>query len=651
MEKTLNTNPVKRDIKYTGRDFDSFRNNLMEFAKTYFPNTYQDYTPVSPGVMYMELMAYTGDVLSFYMDYIFKENLLLYAAERKNIIALAKFLGYKIKPAAAATTDLDIYQLIPSINNGSSYEPDWKYALNIKEQMQISSTDSATFFLTTEPVNFAEEKNRTVSIFERDSDNTPLFYLVKKLVSAKSGRIVTREYTVGAAAPFYSIKLPENNVLEILEVKDADNNRYYEVPFLAQDMIFTNEENSEISNPDLARYKDTTPYVLKLLKVPRRFVASVDVDSFTTLEFGAGISDAQSEEIIVPSTNALTSNVEYRFASDVAYDPANLLGNKTYGQAPANTTLTVKYIIGGGLESNINANELTTIGNVVFNIDDTFLTPDEQLMLNSVKRSLTVNNSAAAVGGKGADSDEEIRQNALGHYAAQNRAVTRNDYIVRAYSMPPQFGSVAKAYVTPDGALDERTQLALMKTLDFNEADVLVPTGFQNISKEINNPFAINLYILSYNKNQKLTTANPATVQNLKNYIGQYRMLTDGLNILSGFIINVGVDFSIAVYKNYDKKEVLANCITRVKNFFDITKWQFNQPINITELQLEMSKTDGVQSIAEVKIKNLNVTHGDYSENEYDIKAATINNIVYPSLDPSVFEVKFPNKDIVGRTL
>ena len=170
-------------------------------------------------------------------------------------------------------------------------------------------------------------------------------------------------------------------------------------------------------------------------------------------------------------------------------------------------------------------------------------------------------------------------------------------------------------------------------------------------TKEKNNPFAVNLYVLGYDSNKKLTSLNRAVKENAKTYLNEFRMLTDGVNMIDGFIINVGLDFEIRVYRDYNKREVLTNCINALKEYFEIDKWTFNMPINIGEVEMLIGNIEGVQSVVKTEFKNLCGGTSGYSPNAYDIKGATKNKQIYPSLDPSIFEVKYPDRDIRGRVV
>jgi len=644
----------KKDIKYTGKDFNSFRKNLVEYAKSYYSSSYRDFSENSTGMMFIELASYVGDVLSYYIDHQFKEGFLQYSSERKNIISLANYLGYKIRTSVSATTELEVFQLVPSkIGFSGKMEPDFKYALNIQEGMEISSSDgNSPSFRTLSQINFNEDKQdsmREVSVYERDSIGQPTFYLLKKRCLASAGTLMTKTISVGEPTEFFEVLLPETNVIEILSVEDSSGNKYYEVPYLAQDTIPIEESNDYKNNPLYAKYSDSVPYILKYIKTSRRFTTIVNADNTTTLEFGAG-SDKFDDEIIIPNLNNLGKTMNSAKSLESGIDPSNFLKSNSYGTAPANTRLTIKYYIGGGISSNVGANTLNTIQSIKFQETTEYLDPADQASVDTIKSSVQVNNPLPATGGKSAETDEEIRQNGLASFSTQHRAVTRDDYVIRAMSMPPKFGSIAKAYVSKDGILDTKSQTNIFKDA-FNDEVKVSPNGMNIVYGELNNPLAINLYVLSYDKNNHLIRPNELILKNLKTYLGKYRILTDGINITNAFIINFGINFEVSVFENFNKKEILINCINELSGMFTTDKISIMQPIEMGEIELKLSKVSGVRSVLDVQVKNLTTEDGDYSENEYDIEAATVGKTIYPSMDPSIFELKFPEKDIVGRIM
>lgn len=644
---------TSRDISYLGKDFNSLRQNLINYAKSYFPQTYKDFSENSTGMMFIELASYVGDVLSYYIDYQFKEGFIQHAEERKNVVTLANYLGYNPKPVTAASTELEVFQLVPAkTNNAGEIEPDFKFALNIASGMEITSSDATPIiFRTLESVNFTEDsemKPRTISVFDRDPDTQePTFYLLKKVVMASAGTLKTREVSVTSAESFYEVELIEPNILEVISVKDASGNQYYQVPNLAQDTIIIEEQNTDKRNPYYSKHSETAPYVMRLIRTSRRYITRINSDNTVTIEFGAG-TDKINDEVIVPNLNNVGRLLDVEKNFEVAYDPSNFLKTKSYGEAPSNTTLTIEYYVGGGISSNVESNSLNNISLINYEEQSEYLEPREIAILDTIRSSVRVNNPEPALGGKNAESTEEIRLNSLAYFSAQNRAVTREDYVVRAYAMPNKFGSVAKAYVTPDGILDSATQLSLIKTFDEQPTKVS-PNGLTQVYGEINNPFAINMYVLSYNKNKHLVAPNELILKNLRTYLGQYKLLTDGINITNAFIINVGVELEISVFQNHNKIDVLKNAIQKVKDFFNIDNWQISQPIELGDLELEIAKVVGVKSVTSLHVYNKTIEDGNYSSNVYDMKSATFNKVIYPSMDPSIFELKFPSRDIVGR--
>ena len=633
--------PGKKDVKYLNKDFEQLRQSLIDFTKVYYPNTYKDFSEASTGMMFIEMSAYVGDVLSYYIDYQFKESVLINSEERKNIINSAKSIGYRVKVSTPSITTLDVYQIVPSIlNDDGSRSPDMRFAQIIKPGM-TTNNDSGVGFITDEPVDFTvDTKNDPleISVYQRNSAGQPEYYVLKKSVSASAGNIITKQVIVGSPTAFYRVPLAETNVVGILDMYDSDGNRWYETDYLAQDLVAMETENIYKNDSELFHYRDTTPFLMKFLRTSRRFVVGVNEDNTTFIEFGSGIN-SQNDEIIIPNINSISRPNSFR-PENISYDPSNFLASKAFGQAPGNTTLTIRYIIGGGIASNVNANSIKSIGTVEYFGDITELPAMEQNLTETVRRSIRVNNPEPAVGGRDSETNDEIRANALANFGTQNRAVTQQDYVVRTYSMPSKYGSIAKVYAVTDFQLDSVSANVTSSSSALNKP-----------FRDNNNQFAINLYVLCYDSNQRLIKTNPAMQQNLISYLNQYRMLTDSIRIIDGYIINIGVEFSIIVYKNYSKKDVLANAINLIQTYFDINNIQFSQPINLSRLKLEIGKLDGVQTVSSLKIKNLTARDGDYSNCEYDVDAATINDVVYPSVDPSVFEVRFPTKDIVGKVL
>lgn len=614
-----------RDIKYINKDFAEYRTALINYSKNYFPNTYKDFGESSPGMMFIEMSAYVGDVLSFFGDVQLQESFLNTVEERINLYNLAQGHGYKPKTIVPASVDLDIFQLIPSVGEGTNTRPDYRYALVVEDNMVCQTLDGVKFH-TVDAVDFRFSSSfdpTETSVYSVTDDGSIEYYLLKKSVHAVSGEIRTTDYVFGDPKKYDKIVVQDTNVSHIIDVVDNDNNTWHEVPFMAQDLVPVSIRNTPFENPVYSKYRSTVPYILCYKQVERRFVTRTRKDELTEIQFGAGLSSEADEEIIPNPYNVAIGLDYFERVVDVSVDPMNFLYTRTYGTAPNNTTLTVRYAVCNGITDNVNAGTITqiissTISNQIDTLDNT--------VLNTIRNSLAVNNPNPAYGGQDKQNMEVIREEAIAHFAAQNRAVTKEDYILRCFTMPAKFGAIAKAYVEQDQQLSR-----------WNEFD------------KISNPYALNLYILSYDINKNLVTVNPVIQENLRNYMAQYRLLTDAINIKTPFIINIGVNFEIIVRPEMNSHEVLLRCVERVMQIFHPDKMEINQPILLSKIYTELDKINGVQTVQKVEITNLFDRNQGYSGNVYDVGNATRNGILYPSLDPSIFEIKYPKRDIIGR--
>ena len=614
-----------KDVKYLGKDFNSFKKQLTEFAEVYFPNNFNDFSEGNPGMMFLEMASYVGDVLSFYTDTQLREIFLQLAEDKENLYNLAYSLGYKPRNSTAASVVLDITQLVPSKLVDGTYKPDYDYALNIVENSTFESVEGSSFY-TTQDVNFNFSSSfdpTTVSIYNYDTLNNPEYYLLKKKTTAISGETKTKNYPIGPVEKYKTINLFAQNFLSIESIVDSDGNKWSEVPYLAQDTIFEEVTNNAANDPDLFQYNVQTPYLLKLKKSTKRFITRINPNDIIEIQFGAGTNDKADEQIIPNPDNIGLGIKDGRSKLDLAYDPSNFLVTKTYGEAPANTTLTVTYLIGGGLEANVNSNTITNKGTL--NINNK---PDiNNSMLSFVKDSIAVTNLEAATGGGDGDTAEELKMNIAANFAAQSRTVTKEDYIIRTLTMSSKLGKVSKAYIQQDDQLSPLT----------------------SEPNRIPNPLALNLYTLGYDSDKQLTTLNTATKTNLSTYLEQYRMLTDSINIKDAFIINFSIDFKITTFKNYNNQEVLLQCITDLQDYFEIDKWQINQPIIISEVENLIGGVRGCQTVEKVEFTNKSGTNIGYTQYKYDFIGATKKGVIYPSMDPSIFEIKYPNRDIKGK--
>ena len=617
---------IKRDIKYLNRDFSTLRDQLITYAKTYFPNTYNDFSPASPGMMFMEMAAYVGDVLSFYLDNQIQETYIQYARQTDNIFDLAYMLGYKPKTTSAATVILDFYQTVPSITSGSNNitVPDFSYSLLVPTNTTITSnTDSNLTFIIKDKIDFSfsSSLDPTEVIIYQTSLGSPTSYLLKKSRQAISSTIKTTTSAFTTPIPFNYIDINDNNIIGILDVFDTSGNQWYEVDNLAQDAIFDTITNTAPNDPNFSTYTDT-PNLLKIKQVQNRFATRfLDAENLRIL-FGSG-NPNDTTEVIIPNPQNVGLGLPYQQDKlTTAYSPTNFVFTNTFGVAPSNTTLIIRYLVGGGVASNAPVNTLTSINTTGVKFINSNISSNA--VAQQTFASLQVNNLSAASGGSSGDSLEEIRQNSLANFQTQLRAVTADDYNIRVLSLPPQYGSISKVY-----------------TMQEKATNITVGTP----------PSAIDIYVLGSNNDGSLKTASLALKQNIITYLQPFRIINDSVKLKDAFIINIGVAFDIIVLPNYNNDQVLTNCINYLINYFNIDNWQINQPIILKQLLTNLDQIEGVQTVQRVNVTNLTNTAEGYSEYAYDIQSATYNNVVYPSIDPMIFEVKYPTTDIKGRVV
>ena len=652
MARTSVKKNVVKQVNYLNKDFSDFRDNLIEFAKQYFPNTYNDFNESSPGMMFIEMAAYVGDVLSYYIDSQFRESLLAYAEEKRNVYNIAQSFGYKPKVTAPASAVLDVFHTIPALNE----KPDFRYALNVKAGATVKSTSTGTVFRTLEDCNFKFSSSydpREVTIFESDS-NSPTKFLLKKKVKVESGKIATEYFSFNTAQKYAEIKLSNSKVVDVISCTDSDGNDWYEVDSLARDTIFEEVENNSTNDPTSVINRDTSPYLLKLKKTSRRFTTYIDQQDFTNLRFGPGVSDNPDEEL-VPNPDMVGSNLPGSPSKLTStFDPSNFLKTKAFGLAPANTTLTIKYAYGGGISANVNSNDITELSSVSYQVEDTLLNSST---VQDSKNSVAFTNPNPAAGGAAGENIRQVRENTLAYFQAQSRAVTKEDYIVRAYSLPQRFGNISKVHMVQDDQLNPiqgvESENSLIKASD-------VGKSIKAVSTRIPNPLALNMYTLGFDSSKKLATLSQTVKENLKNYLSQYRLVTDAINIKDAYVINIGIEFNILTKVGFNKNDVLIRCVSTLKDFFNIDRWQIGQPIVLADISYELSLVDGVSAVVAppnnrsdlpITITNKFDVASGYSGNVYDINSSIINGVLYPALDPSIFEIKYPDVDIKGKVV
>ena len=612
---------IRRNIEYLNKNFSDYRSQLINYSQTYFPQTYTDFSETSPGMMFMEQAAYVGDVLSFYLDNQIQENFLQYARQTSNLYDLSYMYGYKPKVTGLSSVELSFYQLVPSkteiIGSDTLYVPDFDYALNIGANT-ISQTQNGVSFTIEDPIDFtvSNSLDTTNISIAQISNNNPTYYLLKKKRRALSGTIATTTFSFGSPQEFPTVLIQDENIGGIIDCFDSDGNEWYEVDYLGQELVFDGIKNTNVNDPNNYQENDNAPYLLQTKQVQRRFNSRFLSTNQLQLQFGSG-NPFDTDEDVVPNPMNVGLGLPFeRNKLTTAYSPTNFIFTNTYGIAPSNTSLTVRYLKGGGVSSNVASNTITNLNTSLINFQkQTLNTTTAQTVFDS----LQVNNESAASGGNDGDTAEEIRQNTISNLSSQLRNVTADDYLVRALSMPPKYGIISKAITQKPKADDPNT------TLD--------------------------LYVLSTDINGNLTTASDALKNNLRTYINQYRMIGDTVNIKDAFVVNIGINFEIITLPDYNNSQVLTNCITNLQNFFSINRWQINQPILLRDISTLLDNIAGVQTVNNISISNKAGTQSGYSQYAYDVSGALQNGTIFPSIDPMIFEVKYPNTDIIGRVV
>tara|TARA_R110002074_G_scaffold119673_1_gene252976 strand:+ start:442 stop:2307 length:1866 start_codon:yes stop_codon:yes gene_type:complete len=613
-----------RDIKYLNKDFSGLRQSLINYSKTYFPTTYTDFSETSPGMMFIEQVAFVGDVLSFYQDNQINETFTQYADNLENLFDLSYVMGYKPTVTGVATVVLDFYQTVPALSSGGSqYQPDYRYALLIGENIQVNSNNNGSSFIVENSTNFTVSSSfdpTTTTIYTVDGSNNPTSYLLKKSRNAISAVVNTVTIEAGSTPQeFFTTNINTANIIGILDITDSDGNTWDEVPYLAEEMVYDSIRNTNPNDPNNYLDEGLSPYLLQLKQVQRRFATRFINSGSLQIQFGAGTSLDVDAEVTPNSDNVGLGLPFEKDKLTTAYSPTNFIFTNTYGIAPTGT-LSVRYLTGGGVGANVPSNTLTQISSTN---NTTFVNSspsDPSGTYQSSFNSLAVNNPIAASGGRGGDSLEEMRQNITSNFNTQYRAVTPNDYTIRALSLPSKYGKLAKIYT--------------------EKAKASSNTGTN-----------IDMYALAFNSSGNLISSNSTLKQNIITYLSQFRTIGDSIAIKDAFVVNIGIDLEIITLPNFNSNEVLRKCILALQQYFNILNWQINEPIMMRDLNVLLDKIEGVQTVRTITIsnKNTNNSGANYSQYAYDTQGATLNGVLYPSIDPMIFEVKFPNSDITGR--
>ena len=602
-----------KDISYLNRDFESFRNELIRYSRVHYGDTVVDFSESSLAGLFVDMAAYVGDVLSFYQDHQFNELSLETAVEDSNIEKLIRNSGVEIVGSSPAFVELDVRIKVDAIiNNIGSIVPDSTLLPKVRVGTIFSSLSGVDFELL-EDLDFGDldpngELIATVEIASTNSANQPVNYFLSRKAKCSSAKTVTETFVMGADfVPFRQLTLSNSDVSEVISVKDTDGDEYYEVKSLTQDTVYIRQKN------ELQDFL-SVPERIKMIPAPKRF-EKIDsrVSKKTVLLFGSGDEDLFDEDVIPdPSEHAVDLFGDRKTLPFISIDPNSFLSTSTLGISPKNTTLTVKYRYGGGINHNIAASQISNVKTLVTKFQDQ--TPSAQV--TKVRASLTCNNLQAASGGENPPTLSELRQIALSGQNSQGRIVTKEDLIARIYSMPNKFGRIFRA-------------------------------GIRNNPY---NPFASHLHIVSRDKNGKLAHSSDTLKENISDFLEQYRLITDAIDIVDARIINIGLDYSITIDARESVETVLQSVNFKIADYFDIKNFQIDMPIIISELQNIVLNTKGVVGLLELNIVSKPLVEGSntYSDVTFDPLRYTNRGILYP-LQGGIFEIKFPNDDIKGR--
>lgn len=586
-------------ISYTNRDFESIKQELVNYAKTYYPETYKDFNDSSFGALMIDMVAYVGDVLSYYLDYQTNESFMETALQENSVLKIAKQLGYKLPGSPASSGVCTFYVAVPSQNNGG--QPNVELVPILKEGTTLSS-DSGISFILAEDVDF-NKSDVNIFVGQVDANGVPSNYIYKSYGKVISGEIKTKTFDVGEYKKFYSVSIGEENISEIISVTDSDGNEYYEVDYLTQDTIYKAIKNF---GSDSA----TVPYVLKQFQTYRRFTTEFDIGGNCTIQFGGGSeSDFVESNFIDPSSTVLNLYGK-NYNSDLLFDPNQLIKTEKLGISPTNTTLTVKYRINSSQNSNVPANSINTVTNPIVEFRTNLYSNSEAL--GSIS-AFEVENEDIIAGFVDVPTLEELKIRSLGAFGTQNRAVTRQDYINLIYRMPAKYGAIKRANVIQDP---------------------------DSIKRDI------NIYIISSDQNNELSLASTTLKQNIKTWLSEYKMINDVIDILDGSIVNIGIEFEIVVELNKDANSVLAECLSALKSQYS-KKFEMGEPIYITDIYKLLNKVRYVVDTKNVKI--IEKSGAGYSSTQFSVKDNLSKDGRYLSIPQThIFEIKDLNSDIKG---
>ena len=590
-------------IKYTSRDFKSIRNDLIQHAQRYYPDTFKDWSEASFGSLMVDSVAYIGDILSFYLDYQVNESFIDTAVEVNNIIRHGRAMGYKYRGPAAAMGEVSFFVSVPASSTGMGIDTD--YLPVIKRGTTVGSKTGGSYTLV-DDIRFNDTTNPAVVSRVNESTGLPTHYAVKTKGRVISGFLKRKTVNVGSFKKFLKIKIGTSDVSEIISVTDSEGSRYFEVDYLSQDTIYKELVNKNVTNDDV-------PSIIKPFTVPRRFT-TIRTRASTSMLFGNASAEERSPSIADPK-NIVLDVFAKDYVSDRSFDPSRLLSTDKFGVAPADTKLTITYLTNGSVNSNAAVGSVDSVGTLL-----TFFEKSASLTknkINDVKNTIEVHNELPIVGQTVPLTADEIKQNITDVFATQNRAVTKEDYQAIALAMPQKFGSVKRVNIVRDSDSLKRN---------------------------------LNMYILSENKQGRYIRANPTLKRNLKTWLGRYKMMTDTIDILDAKVANIGIEYKIVVMDGVDKFTALAAAQNKIMDIYNRRNYHIGEPFYISEIWSVLNRSAGVLDVKDVKI--VAKTGIGYSKTSFNIVQNMSPDARYLVAPMNVaLEIKFPITDIKGTVV
>ena len=606
---------IKKEINrtYTARDFESIRAQLLDTARTYFPDKIQDFSEASVGGMFLDFAASVGDSLSFYLDHAFRELDPTRAVETDSIITHLRNAGVEIVGAAPAVVSLRFTITVLSEEVNGIFLPKRSAMPVLLAGTQASSFNGITF-TTTEDIDFSEQDEdgnflASYAISSTETNGQPKSFKVSRDIIAVSGQETTETIPVSDTfVPFREVTLSQKFITAILSIKDTDTNTYYEVSSLSEDTVFLKTKNQTLDASQV-------PYFIRVIAAPYRYSRRYDpTTQLSTIRFGSG-NAATLDDDIVPDPSDLSLNLYGKtVVPRFNIDPASLLETQTLGISPRGTTLTIRYRHGGGLSHNVSSNAIESVDNLSL----TFRRSPSAADALIVRQSVLVTNPEPARGGDEAPTLTDLKSQITSARKSQRRVVSREDLLARLYTLPSEFGRIYRASITNNPI----------------------------------NPGSALVYVLSRNEDGSLGVAPDSLKKNVSTYLNELRLIGDAVDILDAKVINFAVKYSIYVAENANKNQVIASINSAIALTFERQYFNIDQPIIIDDITNIIINSNFVISLVDLQVfpRTGQIEDREYNTSTFDFKQSQTKGMIIPDRG-SIFELKFPAFDVIGTAV